>query len=220
MPLLTRIIYSGLLLFFGMGASVLAEETAALSFRNDVLPILSRHGCASGACHAKAEGQNGFHLTVFAYDPAADYREIVHNARGRRVFPAAPEKSLLVLKATHRVEHEGGEAIAPGSEAERILVEWIRQGMPWEIPGEPTIERILVQPAESRYEKGEKRDLTVTARYSDGSTRDVTHLSEFTSPDTAFSTVDEDGRVTAGSTPGGHGAVRRASCLAYQLMFR
>lgn len=202
MRLFTRNASAGILLLSGLGSWIQAEEPVPLSFRNDVLPILSRHGCASGACHAKAEGQNGFHLTVFAYDPEADYREIVHNARGRRVFPAAPEKSLLVLKATHRVEHEGGEAIARGSEAERILIEWIRQGMPWEVPGEPRIEGILVQPAEMRYQKGEARTLKVTARHSDGSTRDVTHLSEFTSPDTAFATVDEHGRVLAGTTPG------------------
>ncbi len=182
-----------------------ADESASeatVSFRNDVLPVLSRHGCASGACHAKAGGQNGFQLTVFAYDPAADYREIVHNARGRRVFPAAPEQSLLILKATNRIDHEGGQAIEEGSVAEQTLLNWIRQGMPWEIPNEPELSRIAVTPSEDRYAKGETRPLSVTAHYSDGSTREVTQLCEFTSPDTAFATVDEEGRITVGQTPG------------------
>ncbi|MCB1231356.1 MAG: DUF1553 domain-containing protein [Verrucomicrobiae bacterium] len=177
-------------------------QQPSLSFRNDVLPILSRYGCASGACHAKAGGQNGFHLTVFAFDPEADFREIVHSDRGRRVFPAAPEQSLLILKGTGRIDHEGGEAIKQGSVAEQTLLNWIRQGMPWEVPGEPTIETIAVSPPEERYEKGQTRSVSVTARFSDGSTRDVTSLCEFTSPDTAFATVDEDGHVTAGHTPG------------------
>lgn len=189
-------------IFSGISAAEDKVEAPTLSFRNDVLPILSRHGCAGGACHAKAGGQNGFQLTVFAYDPEADYREIVHNARGRRVFPAAPEQSLLILKATNQIDHEGGEAIKQGSIAEQTLLNWIRQGMPWEIPGEATLERIAASPPEQRYGKGESRSIEVTAHYSDGSTRDITHLCEFTSPDVAFATVDHDGHVTAGHTPG------------------
>lgn len=188
--------------FLTSGRSEEAAAKPSVSFRNDVLPVLSRHGCASGACHAKAGGQNGFQLTVFAYDPAADYREIVHNARGRRVFPAAPEQSLIILKATNRIDHEGGQAIEQGSVAEQTLLNWIRQGMPWEIPGEAELSRIAVSPSEERYAKGETRALSVTAHYSDGSTREVTHLCEFTSPDTAFATVDEEGHVTVGETPG------------------
>ena len=184
----------------GFGAE--NDDVPTLSFRNDVLPILTRHGCASGACHAKAEGQNGFHLTVFSYDPAADYREIVHNARGRRVFPAAPEQSLLILKSTNRIDHEGGEAIKQGSAAEQTLLSWIRQGMPWEIPGEPLLDHIIATPSEERYAKGESKSLKVTAHYTDGSTRDVTALCEFKSPEPAFATVEENGRVTAGSIPG------------------
>jgi hypothetical protein len=190
---------------FGLLALALpafGAETPTLSFKNDVLPILSRNGCAAGSCHAKTEGQNGFSLSVFAYNPKADYREIVHNARGRRVFPAAPEQSLLILKATNRIDHEGGEAIKPGSIAEQTLLNWIRQGMPWEIPGEPTVERIAVSPPDARYTKGQKQSLTVAAHFTDGSKRDITWLSEFTSPDTKFATVDHDGHVTMGQTPG------------------
>ena len=189
---------SGLLLFGEVGRA----ETPTISFRNDVLPILTRHGCTNGACHAKAEGQNGFALTIFAYDPAADYREIVHNARGRRVFPAAPEQSLLILKSTNRVDHEGGEAIKPGSAAEQTLLDWIRQGMPWELPGEPTLSHVSVSPPDATFAKGESKSLKVTAHYSDESTRDVTHLSHFNSPEEAFATVDEHGKVTAGMVSG------------------
>src|ERR1700704_5248904 len=57
-----------------------------LSFINDVLPVLSKAGCNAGSCHAKPEGQNGFKLSVFAYDPKSDYRAIVKGDRGRRIF--------------------------------------------------------------------------------------------------------------------------------------
>ncbi|MBM3460172.1 MAG: hypothetical protein FJX77_16760, partial [Armatimonadetes bacterium] len=56
-----------------------------LSFRRDILPVLSRAGCAQGACHAKQGGQNGFMLSVLAYDPESDYRGLVYGAGGRRV---------------------------------------------------------------------------------------------------------------------------------------
>ena len=116
-----------------------APVPSVVSFRNDVLPILGGNGCSTGSCHAKQGGQNGFQLTIFGFDPAADYREITRNARGRRIFPAAPEQSLLLLKATKQVDHEGGERIKPGSHEYKVLADWIRQGAPMEIPGEPSL---------------------------------------------------------------------------------
>src|SRR5262249_8556820 len=39
-------------------------------FGEDIVPLLTRAGCNTGACHGRAEGQNGFHLSLFGYDPA------------------------------------------------------------------------------------------------------------------------------------------------------
>ena len=50
-----------------------AHAAEGMHFENDILPILSRHGCNSSGCHGKAEGQGGFKLSVFASDPDADY---------------------------------------------------------------------------------------------------------------------------------------------------
>ncbi len=172
------------------------------SFRRDILPILSRAGCAAGACHAKADGQNGFQLSIFAFDPGSDFREIVTDARGRRIFPAAPEHSLLLLKATNAVPHEGEERFAVGSEFYRTIADWIAQGAPESIPDEPVLAAIDVAPADAIFRKGESRALAVTAHYSDGGTRDVTALADFSSADAAFASVDEHGNVGAGHTPG------------------
>jgi hypothetical protein len=57
---------------------------------------LSRFGCNGSACHGKAEGQNGFKLSVFGNDPASDYEALVVSGRGRRVMPAAPEQRAVV----------------------------------------------------------------------------------------------------------------------------
>lgn len=183
-------------------SAAFAEEETPVSFRNDILPILNRAGCSSGSCHAKADGQNGFALSVFSYDPWSDYREIVHNARGRRIFPAAPEHSLLLLKATNEISHEGEKRIEVDSEFYETIRRWIGQGAPWEIPEEPSLEGITVSPEEATYEKGESRAIKVTATYSNGETRDVTGLTEFQSNEEAFASVDHHGVIRAGSVPG------------------
>lgn len=188
-----------------LGLSLWAGSALAdspVSFRNDVLPILTKAGCNGGSCHAKQGGQNGFQLTIFAYHPKADYREIVYNARGRRVFPAAPDESLLLLKATQAVDHEGGRKIEPGSEHYKTLRNWIAQGMPYEVPNEPALIALDIQPAAARYAKNSKQQLKVTARYSDQSARDVTHLCEYSAPDEAMAEVDEHGVITAGRASG------------------
>ena len=113
------------------------SENQPLSFVNDVLPILSKAGCNTGSCHAKPDGQNGFKLSVFTYDPESDWREIVEDARGRRVFPAYPSESLIVKKPTLAIPHEGGRRIKPGSESERVLLQWIHDGMVYQHEKEP-----------------------------------------------------------------------------------
>ena len=60
-----------------------AGARGKVSFIKDVLPILSKAGCSAGACHAKAEGQRGFSLSVFAYDTRKDWKEITEDAFGR-----------------------------------------------------------------------------------------------------------------------------------------
>src|SRR5215210_3438056 len=82
-------------------------------FVNDVIPLLSRHGCNSSGCHGKAEGQNGFKLSVFGFDPVADYRSLLMEGRGRRILPAAPVMSLLLRKMSGEMPHGGGARIRP-----------------------------------------------------------------------------------------------------------
>ena len=84
-------------------ASRAAEETRSYHFANDIVPLLSRYQCNSSGCHGKAEGQNGFKLSVFGFDPAADYASLVTESRGRRVLPSAPEASLLLRNAVDAV---------------------------------------------------------------------------------------------------------------------
>jgi WD40 repeat protein len=183
-------------------ATPASGESPAPSFMRDVLPVLSKAGCNAGSCHAKPDGQNGFKLTVFSFDPKADYRNVTQDARGRRIFPAAPEESLLLLKATQTVPHEGGERFTKDSDAYRTIENWIRSGLAFRGEGEPTLQRLAVEPATHLYHKGDTQQLRVQAHYSDGSTRDVTALASFSSGDKEIARVTDDGAVTIGKMSG------------------
>ena len=172
------------------------------SFVHDVLPVLNQAGCSAGSCHAKPDGQNGFKLTVFSFDPRADYAEIVIEAHGRRVFPAAPDESLLLQKALGRIAHEGGRRFNAGSEPHELLVRWIRSGMPYAATNEPVLQRISVFPRERRYRKGAVQRLQTLAHYSDGSLRDVTRLAGYESNDKELARAEEPGRVVIGQLTG------------------
>ena len=173
-----------------------------LSFVRDVLPVLGRAGCAAGDCHAKPKGQNGFSLSVFSFDPVADYREVVKDERGRRVFPAFPAESLLLKKPTLRVEHEGGRRLESGSLFYQIIHDWIAQGMLYRLPDEPALKSITVFPREQRYTKSATQQLVVTARFTDRTVRDVTHLSAFSSSNKEIAEVNPDGLVRTGMLSG------------------
>ncbi len=108
-----------------------SAEPRRFNFENDIVPILSRFGCNSSGCHGKAEGQNGFKLSVFGFDPPADYAALTKEARGRRVFPAAPEQSLLLRKMTGQMPHGGGARIAAGSGDYETVRAWIAAGLPF-----------------------------------------------------------------------------------------
>ena len=181
--------------------SVRAEDQGP-SFVNDVLPVLSKAGCNAGSCHAKPDGQNGFKLSVFAFDPKSDYRAIVKDDRGRRIFPAAPQESLLLLKPTHTIEHGGGERFKVGSAPYELIKRWIEQGMPYRQPQDADLVAISVSPSEQSYKKKANQQLQVIARYSDGSNRDVTALADYFSNDKEIARVSEAGAVSVGDLPG------------------
>src|ERR1700691_4583771 len=75
-----------------------AGQNRPINFANQIVPIFTKTGCNSGGCHGKASGQNGFKLSLLGFEPGGDYEHLVKEARGRRVFPAAPDNSLLLLK--------------------------------------------------------------------------------------------------------------------------
>ena len=175
---------------------------AAVDFINDIMPVLSRLGCNGSSCHGKAEGQNGFKLSVFGHDPEGDFRALTKESRGRRISSAVPEDSLLLRKITGEVGHGGGVRAAKGSRAYIILRDWIKSGTAFEIMDRPALVKLRLEPRHEVVKFGAKRQLKVFAEYSDGAKRDVTWLSLFHSNDTGMATVAEDGLITIGDTVG------------------
>ena len=194
--------FAGALVFLALLAPLLRAEQPAIDFRNDIEPILSRHGCNAGGCHGKASGQNGFKLSLFGFDANYDHDEIVKRARGRRVSVSAPEQSLLLLKATGTVPHGGGRRLEPESEAYKTLHSWIAGGVPGSSPNAPKIVSLVIEPKQLVMQRGQTQALKLVAAMSDGKPRDVTTEASFSSNLDVVASVSEAGLVQAGQQSG------------------
>lgn len=179
-----------------------SNKPRRLNFENDLEPILSRFSCNSSGCHGKAEGQNGFKLSVFGFDPSADYNSLTKESRGRRIFPAAPEQSLLLRKMTGQMPHGGGARIAVGSREYETIRVWIAAGMPFGSPDDPRVASIRIEPRERLLPFRGRQQLRVIARYSDDQEVDVTAHAKFQSNNDGLASVQPSGLVLAGEVPG------------------
>jgi hypothetical protein len=177
-------------------------QDVPVNFANQVTPIFTKFGCNSGGCHGKASGQNGFKLSLLGFEPAEDYEYVVKEARGRRLFQAAPAFSLLLLKATGTVAHGGGKKLEVGSPFYKVLVRWVEQGAPYGGKDDPTVDRIEVFPRERLLQRGGEQQLTVVAHLSDGSTVDVTRMTQFESNSADLAEVSGTGLVSVKQIPG------------------
>jgi hypothetical protein len=171
-------------------------------FGNDIEPLLARFACNSSGCHGKAEGQNGFKLSVFGFDPVADHTALTQEARGRRIFVPAPEQSLLLRKMSGRMAHGGGVRIQTGSAEYETFRAWIEAGAPFGPADAPSVAAIRVEPRERILDLRGRQRLRVVAHFEDGRETDVTHLAKFLSNNEAIAAVQPGGLVLAGEVPG------------------
>ena len=170
-----------------------------LSFELDVVPVLTARGCNSGACHGSARGQDGFHLSLFGYDPAGDRQRLVDELPGRRINRALPERSLLLEKATGAVPHTGGVLMSPMDADHETLLDWIREGARADEDEVPELRAIELFPPEVLLRgAGTRVGLMVRASYSDGTDRDVTALTRFRTSNEVTAVALDDGGVQSG----------------------
>jgi hypothetical protein len=176
-------------------ATTVVDASTGSSFRNHVIPVLTKAGCNSGACHGAAAGKNGFGLTLRGYDPDADYDTLTRQAAGRRVNRLDPARSLILLKPTETVPHLGGKKFEPGSPDYQVIARWIAAGMPPPVAADPRLVRLDVTPAHQTLAVGAKAHLRVVAHYSDGHAEDVTRWSRFSTADENVTQVEQDGSL-------------------------
>jgi len=170
-----------------------------MTFRNDVLPVLTKAGCNTGACHGSARGRDGFHLSLFGYDPDGDYDRITREMGVRRVNLAMPAESLILLKATGSVAHTGGKRFDSSSDSYKAVFQWLNAGAPHDPPNLPKVTAVEIDPTEMVIEGDNgSRPLQVLARYSDGAVRDVTSLAVFFTNNEPTARVSPAGVVTSG----------------------
>lgn len=167
----------------------------AINFANQVVPIFTKIGCNAGACHGKQSGQNGFRLSLLGFEPELDYASLVKESRGRRTYAAAPEHSLLLLKATGSIPHGGGRKLDPASDDYKVVLRWISAGLQFGESSDPRVTGIRIEPDARTLSRQGRQQLAVIAEYSDGHTEDVTRRTQFDSNDLELATVDATGLV-------------------------
>ena len=173
-----------------------------VSFEQDIIPILTKASCNSGGCHGKAEGQAGFKLSVFGFDPEADYQALVHDSRGRRIFPASPANSLLLVKGAGVVPHGGGKKLDVEGLRYRRVLRWLQEGSKFANVKNSPVTALEVEPNHRTMALGSTQQLRVTAIQADGSRRCVTAEAEYSSNADTIAGADGRGLITAGGKPG------------------
>lgn len=171
------------------------DENLPINFANQIVPIFTKLGCNSGGCHGKASGQNGFKLSLLGFEPEVDYMALVKEARGRRLFPAAPDHSLLLVKATGIVAHGGGRKMELGSDEYKLVRRWIAAGTPVGKADDPVVTKITIYPEHRIMTRQNKQQFAVYAHYSNGAVEDITRRAQYESNDTEIAAVEPSGLV-------------------------
>src|SRR5438876_11871129 len=112
------------------GETVGTSFDRPVDFERHVMGLFSKMGCNSGSCHGSFQGKNGFRLSLFGYDADRDYAALTRDNLGRRINPVDPDHSLLLMKATGQVLHEGGARFGKDSWPYRAFRDWIEAGAP------------------------------------------------------------------------------------------
>ncbi|RUL88387.1 DUF1549 domain-containing protein [Tautonia sociabilis] len=168
----------------------------AISYRQDVVAVLSKAGCNMGPCHGNLTGKGGFKLSLRGDDPGLDLLRMTRDAFGRRVNTADPDSSLLLLKPIGLVPHEGGRRFGPDDPEAEILRSWIAGGGRDDLGTVPELVSLSIFPPERvNASPSLAQQLVVTATFADGSTRDVTRLAAFDVDDPTEVEVSPSGLV-------------------------
>ncbi len=179
--------------------AVKVDASSEWTFRNHVIPTLTRAGCNAGACHGALAGKGGMKLSLRGYDPDSDWFVLTRQALARRVDLTKPADSLMIKKATRAMPHGGGERFGEDSSHHKMMLAWLAAGAPGPKPIDPELERLEVFPPAILVKPGAPKStfqVQVRAVYTDGTVEDVTGLARFGSTEELVARVTEDGLIT------------------------
>jgi hypothetical protein len=173
------------------------SELPPVRFVRDVIPMMSKVGCNAGTCHGSAKGKNGFKLSLRGYDPDFDFQALINDISGRRFNRVAVDQSLMLLKPTAEVPHEGRQVFKVDSREYKLMRDWIAQGTQPEEVAKGRAVKLEILPAEISFKlPGMNQRMLVLAHYPDGTVRDVTRDAVLSSNNGDVAQV-KDGAVTS-----------------------
>jgi hypothetical protein len=106
-----------------IGVAAGSAPAQPISFADQLYPVLEKAGCRN--CH-NPEGVASPTRLRFPADAVPKARvDAFGLSLAEFVDRQSPEKSLLLLKPTNRIQHTGGERIVRGSPEESVLRAWI-----------------------------------------------------------------------------------------------
>ncbi len=185
-----------------------SQSSDRVDFENDLIPIFTKFGCNSGACHGSAAGRGEFKLSLFGGNLQADYKAIVRQLAGRRINLMHPEESLVILKPTAQTNHGGGHVLDENGEGALLLRNWIQQGASYETLRR--LERVEISPQKQVIANLESPiQLHADAHFSDGTKRDVTRWTVFTPEDSSAIEIDASTAVAKLHRRGRHIIIAR-----------
>jgi hypothetical protein len=174
----------------------LPEQEPLVNFPNQIVPLFTKYGCNGGGCHGKLSGQNGFRLSLLGFEAREDFEHLVLESRGRRLFPPAPDSSLLLQKSVGTVPHGGGQRMEVDSHDYRLMRRWIAQGMPYGDENHRKVARIEVFPSSRMLSRNSSQQLAVIATYVDGQQEDITRTVQYESNNLDMADVTTAGLVS------------------------
>ena len=176
--------------------SVSSVEIPSSDFVRDVQPVLSKMSCNAGTCHGAKDGKGAFKLSLRGYDELYDHRALTDDIGARRFNRAAPDQSLMLLKATGSIPHVGGVRTEVDSRYYKTIRAWITGGakLDQEVARVTSIDVFPKNPIIPR--AGMKQQMTVMATFSDGTIRDVSREAFIESGNIEVIEADENGLLT------------------------
>ncbi|HEY1171750.1 MAG TPA: DUF1549 and DUF1553 domain-containing protein [Verrucomicrobiae bacterium] len=170
-------------------------QAVEVSFERDVMAAITKTGCNIGGCHGNQSGKASFKLSLWGSDPDYDYDALTRDFFGRRIDSFNPDQSLLLLKGSASLAHEGGQRFTKDSLEYKVIRDWIAAGAKRDPTNAPKVVKLDVTPLERILIAPDKSfNIKATATFSDGTTRDVTRIATY-APASPKAAVSIDGKV-------------------------